>query len=70
MCHTSDENFLTPNFSQTTVIYVHMFSHRQLYTAFPAGLNTGELDNSKIGSLDGSSGSYLQNKLFGYDPDS
>ena len=54
-------------------IYVHVFSHRQLYIAFPAGLNAGELDNSKIGSvgsLDESSGSYLQTKLFGCDPDS
>ena len=49
---------------------MHVFSHRQLYIAFPAGLNAGELDNSKIGSLDGSSGSYLQTKLFGCDPDS
>ena len=49
------------------------FSHRQLYIAFPIGLNPCELDNSKIGSvgsLDGSSGSYLQTKLFGCDPDS
>ena len=41
--------------------------------AFPAGLNAGKLDHSKIGSvgsLDGSSGSYLQTKLFGCDPDS
>ena len=29
-----------------------------------------ELDNPKIGSFDGSSGSYLQTKLFGCDPDS
>ena len=55
---------------------MNVFSHRQLYIAFPAGLNVGELDNSKIGSLgslgsfDGSSGSYLQTKLFGCDPDS
>ena len=52
---------------------MHVFSHRQLHIAFPVGLNAGELDNSKIGSvgsLDGSCGSYLQSKLFGYDPDS
>ena len=52
---------------------MHVFSHRQLYIAFPAGLNAGELDNSKIGSigsLDGLCGSYLQTKLFGCDPDS
>ena len=52
---------------------MHVFSHRQSYIAFPAGLNVGELDNSKIGSvgsLDGSNGSYLQTKLFGCDPES
>ena len=52
---------------------MHVFSHRQLYIAFPAGLNVSELDNSKIGSvrsLDESSGSYMQTNLFGYDPDS
>ena len=47
-----------------------MFGHKQLYIAFPAELNAGELDNSKIGQLDGSSVSYLQTKLFGCDPDS
>ena len=53
---------------------MHVFSHRQLYIAFPAGLNVSELDNSKIGSVrsldDVSNGSYLQNKLFGCEPDS
>ena len=60
-------------YSSLHLIHVHVFNHRQLYIAFPTGLNAGELDNSKIGSygsLDGSSGSYLQTKLFGCDPDS
>ena len=52
---------------------MHVFSHRQLYIAFPAGLNASELENLKIGSigsLDESSGSYLQTKLFCCDSDS
>ena len=33
------------------LICVHVFSHRQFYITFPAGLNAGDLDNSKIGSV-------------------
>ena len=66
-------NFIDIKGSKFLLWYVHVFNHRQLYIAFPVGLNAGELDNSKVGlvvSFDGSSGFYLQTKLFGCDPDS
>ena len=65
-------------FAMVVAIYIlcvlHVFSYRhvQLYVAFSSRVEC-ELDNPKIGSvkpLGGSSGSYLQSKLFGCDPDS
>ena len=38
-------------YGSLNLIYMHVFSHRQLYIAFQVGLNVSELDNSKIGSI-------------------
>ena len=53
-------------------LYLYVLSHRQLYVVFPAGLKVGLMIKKfgSVGSLDGSSGSYLQTKLFGCDTDS
>ena len=42
-------------------LYLHVFGHRRLYVAFPAGLEVGRMTKKlgSVGSLDGSSGSYL-----------
>ena len=50
-------------FAMVISLYLHVFSHRQLYVAFSSRVISGSGDQ-KIGSLfDGSSGSYPQTKI-------
>ena len=50
-------------FAMVISLYLHVFSHRQLYVAFSSRVKSGS-DDQKIGSLfNGSSGSYPQTKM-------